>query len=185
MNRAKIESKALRLLLRQPLQGTYALHFFDYRRMLLEPSVRIDSISAYEKRSGTPLPFRTDGMTVKVGSLMLILYDDALTSRERIHFTLAHELGHVYLRHTETSSRTEREANAFAAALLMPEAVVRFLDCQNGKPLTPEEMTLYFGASLAACRRRREEIRYPTDRPSSKEEDELIRRLFTSDPLTE
>jgi Zn-dependent peptidase ImmA (M78 family) len=52
--------------------------------------------------------------------------------RTRQRFTLAHELGHYFLRHRRKSfaepggkSPLEREANRFAASLLMPAAWVR------------------------------------------------------------
>ena len=58
-------------------------------------------------------------------------------ARQRQRFTIAHELGHFVLSHspavsvfddrtiTDPSSTNERQANAFAAGLLMPEGLVR------------------------------------------------------------
>jgi Zn-dependent peptidase ImmA (M78 family) len=48
---------------------------------------------------------------------------------DRLRFTLAHELGHLVM-HRFPSPAMEEEANAFASALLMPEADIRgaFLD---------------------------------------------------------
>ncbi len=169
---------ALKLLLRQPLKGPYALYFFDYRHLLTDGKAVIDTMSAYEKRIGKPLPFRTDGLTLRQGDRALILYDDAIENRGRVNWTIAHELGHVYLRHTEESQKEQREADRFAAALLLPECVIRFLDCQGGRPLTPEEMTTYFGASLTACRRRRTELDGKPDYTPTADGVELVRRLF-------
>ena len=172
------EALALRLLLRQPLKGPYALYFLDYRHLLTDGKAVIDAMTAYEKRSGEPLPFRPDGLTLRQGDLTLILYNDTIENRGRANFTVAHELGHVYLNHTEETPRAQREADRFAAALLMPEAVIRFLDCQGGRPLTPEEMTTYFGASLSACRRRRTELDAKEPTPPTPDGVELVRRLF-------
>lgn len=50
---------------------------------------------------------------------------------ERTEFTLAHEIGHIVLGHTEQSPEAEDEADAFAQQLLAPEAVSIHLDLQN------------------------------------------------------
>lgn len=69
------------------------------------------------------------------GKSWLLLYNDLLTSPGRIRFTIAHELGHYILHrrqhpircdeaamttHAHGGKSIEAEANAFAAALLMP-----------------------------------------------------------------
>jgi len=172
------EAVALKLLLRQSLRGPYALYFLDYRHLPTDGRAIIDTMTAYEARSGTSLPFRPDGLTLRQGDRALILYNDQIENRGRVNFTLAHELGHVYLGHTDESQRNQREADRFAAALLMPEAVIRFLDCEGGRPLTPEEMTTYFGASLTACRRRRSELDAKKPAPPTPDGVELVRRLF-------
>ena len=172
------EAAALKLLLRQPLKGPYALCFFDYRHILTDGKAILDTMTAYEARCGESLPFRPDGLTLRLGEQALILYNDLIDNRGRVNFTIAHELGHVYLNHEEETPRSQREADRFAAALLMPEAVIRFLDCQGGRPLTPAEMTTYFGASLAACRRRRTELDSRKPAPLTPDGVELVRRLF-------
>ena len=153
-----IEEKALSLLVKQDLRGEYALSFFDYRKILTFGRASITSIQAYEKLTGVALPFHPEGMTVRYGNCNFILYDDNIKNRARINWTVAHELGHVFLEHGDDCLKNQREANLFASSLLIPEAVVRFLDCQKGEPISPDEMTNYFGASLSACRRRRDEL---------------------------
>lgn len=66
------------------------------------------------------------------GDNYIILYDDARTPKERINFTIAHELGHIVLGHLKnvtmrprymTNRRNdprEREADAFAGELIRP-----------------------------------------------------------------
>ena len=181
MTRSDIEATALKLLLSQPLHGEYALHFFDYRHLLLHGKAQIDTFASYEKRSGIPLPRGVEGLTLKTAAITLILYNDTIPSQSRIAFTIAHELGHLFLAHEEGSPRTEREADAFAASLLMPEAVIRFLDCQKGRPLTPREMTTYFSASLSACQRRRRNLPPDCRYTPSADACELTRRLFGGD----
>lgn len=53
----------------------------------------------------------------------LILYN-ANHSHERINWTLAHEIGHIYLGHQADGTKEEIEAHFFAAQLLMPEIVL-------------------------------------------------------------
>ena len=129
--RHAIEDEAVRLLLLQPIKGELGLYFLDCRRLLTGGLATIDSMTAYESRVGTVFPFRTDGMTVKQGDLNMIFYDDRTQSRERINWTIAHELGHIILSHKENSDENQRQADEFAASLLIPEAVLRFLDCQK------------------------------------------------------
>ncbi|MGN0778879.1 MAG: ImmA/IrrE family metallo-endopeptidase [Aristaeellaceae bacterium] len=43
----------------------------------------------------------------------------------RLNFTLAHELGHIVLRHRASGAAEEAEADCFASHLLCPDAVLR------------------------------------------------------------
>jgi hypothetical protein len=173
-----IENEAIRLLLKQDLMGEFSLYFLDLKKIKTGGVATIDSISSYEERVGTTFPFRTDGMTLKKGDLNMIFYDERVKSKERINWTIAHELGHILLGHGDSSDTNEHQADQFAASLLIPEAVVRFLDCQNGSPISPEEMTKYFPASLAACTRRRQELSPDKNYIPTKEGTELVGRLF-------
>lgn len=173
-----IEEKALSLLLSQRISGEYALSFLDLRKITACGAAIIDTFSSYEKKTGASLPTSAEGITLKLSGINLILYDDRITNEGRRNWTIAHELGHVLLGHTELNKATEREADAFAAELLMPEIVIRYIDKRDGEPISPEAMTNYFCASLTACKRRR--INLPSDfryRPSEKGI-ELIKRLF-------
>ncbi len=79
--------------------------------------------------------FGPDGATIAEERGFLIVYNDVQPSRERIYFTLAHELGHIFLGHhqelgTDRIRRfwvekplyevLEDEANCFARNLLCP-----------------------------------------------------------------
>ena len=96
-----------------------------------------DLLKATEK-NGTPvfildLPDEIEGAhQVKRDTSFIVINQRKHLNRKR--FTLAHELGHHYLGHgarvdtaetiSSTKEQLEREANAFAAALLMPRAAV-------------------------------------------------------------
>lgn len=49
----------------------------------------------------------------------------------RIRFSLAHELGHIALGHTRSTSTTESEANFFASNFLAPRIAIHFAKCKN------------------------------------------------------
>lgn len=85
----------------------------------------------------------------------------------RKNFTIAHEIGHYALGHVNNVNRlcrdeasnfttgtfqpVEREANAFAAALLMPERIVRFAIGERGYS-TLQSLANLFGVSEVAMR---------------------------------
>lgn len=85
----------------------------------------------------------------------------------RQSFTIAHEIGHFVLGHVNTVNRlcrdeasnfstgtfvpVEREANSFAAALLMPERLIRFAVGERGYNTLASLATL-FGVSEVAMR---------------------------------
>lgn len=70
----------------------------------------------------------------------------------RRRFTIAHELGHIVMHHIPIrvelrSDIKEKEANAFAADLLMPADEVRHCMLQG---MTVSDMASYFGVSVSA-----------------------------------
>ena len=106
--------------------------------------------------SGGHLP---DGMTVSLGSRYLVLYDERVTSAARRHWTLAHELGHILLRHDgRCGSREEREANDFAAELLMPSSALAYLAHITSSPLDEDIVCANFNVSHEAAARRLGEL---------------------------
>lgn len=72
-----------------------------------------------------------------------IFYDDT-KSRERIRFTIMHEIGHIVLEHTEHSQLSESEANFFAKYSLAPPPLVHrikpedYMDISNAFNLSQE-----------------------------------------------
>ena len=98
----------------------------------------------------------------------IIAYSNNKTSAARIHFDIAHELGHICLHEwsediedisKEEFKLKEREANNFAAAFLLPEETFR-KDAERG----PQTITYYkqlkrkWKASIAAMIRRSEKL---------------------------
>jgi Zn-dependent peptidase ImmA (M78 family) len=109
------------------------------------------------------------GCLMKVGDKFGIFYSDRFSSDGFRRFTVAHELGHYFLeghiaylfsqgneRHESESGfisddRYEREADAFAAALLMPEELFKNV-CARVKPglRAVETLAEQCGTSLTA-----------------------------------
>ena len=98
----------------------------------------------------------------------LIAYSNNKTSASRIHFDIAHELGHICMHEwsddienltKEEFKDREREANEFAAAFLLPEQTFR-RDAASG----PHTITYYkqlkkkWKVSIAAMIRRAEKL---------------------------
>jgi Zn-dependent peptidase ImmA (M78 family) len=92
-------------------------------------------------------------LVIKDGRASIGLESDQ--SSERMRFTIAHELGHYFLHRSlkstfvdevfarsGTSNRLEREANAFAAALLMPEELINdaIKEVVGSRPIRDEEI---------------------------------------------
>ena len=81
-----------------------------------------------EKEVGSKL----DAVTKRIGDEIFIVYNKE-RHPNRIRFSIAHELGHLYMGHVHGSSSLdfgsenfdEKEANQFAAQLLMPTKLLR------------------------------------------------------------
>ncbi len=68
------------------------------------------------------------GFTIHIKNFDMIFYDDEISFGSQ-RFTIAHEIGHIVLKHLLISSEVtrEKEANMFAARILMPMCVL--LEC--------------------------------------------------------
>ncbi|MCQ2595383.1 MAG: ImmA/IrrE family metallo-endopeptidase [Treponemataceae bacterium] len=76
-----------------------------------------------------------DGYSIKIGNKYIIYYNDEL-DRNRIKFTIWHEIAHIQLGHLETDctelyALLEEEANHFAAFIMAPLALVHNLGLSN------------------------------------------------------
>lgn len=79
----------------------------------------------------------------------LLLYNDELyQSPERLRFTLAHELGHIVLKHRQDSYVEDMEADTFAQHLLCPEPLMEPMRADANAWI----MSLAFGLSMSAVR---------------------------------
>lgn len=107
-------------------------------------SVPIDAIGIANKLGirciEKDLEDEADGSLVREGNKSLMVINSRITNDARKNFTIAHELGHYYIKHHNEDQYTcsssdmqlfdisnkeiEAEANCFAAELLMPEKLI-------------------------------------------------------------
>lgn len=156
--REKIREEAARLLARMELSSFFAMGLLDLRRQGGVCNCLVDTFASFCKQSGCELPSpRPCGMTLaRKDGMSLILYDEML-SPERRNFTIAHEMGHLCLLHKEPSEEGEREADLFAASLLIPDVLVFAWEERNGR-MDEEQMTRLFSVSMTAARRKRRDL---------------------------
>jgi Zn-dependent peptidase ImmA (M78 family) len=107
--------------------------------MRFSKQIIFDSLQHFSHVTQTPLYQFTnskgmlkDGCTVALNSIYLVLYNIKESNRARINWTLAHEVGHIYLNHKKDCNTEEIEANFFASELLMPEILVRSIQHELG-----------------------------------------------------
>jgi len=106
---------------------------------------------------------QNDGFTLLIHGRPFILYNNSIQPRQRIRFTIAHELGHILCGHSFCASGgvlhtrrnrgdlaqgdpREYEANCFAMRLLSPSIVLHRIGVRS-----PEEIALLCGLSPAAA----------------------------------
>lgn len=130
---SRLEKLATDLLLGQDDFDTLKI---NVQQLKYDYPIAFDSIQHYcqvTKRNVREVEIEclNNGCTLVISEGYLILYNQE-HSLDRINWTLAHEVGHVYAGHTRDGEKEEIEAHFFAAQLLMPEAVIRKLKNEIG-----------------------------------------------------
>lgn len=89
------------------------------------------------------------GFTLRIGRRMFIFYDENVSIPLQ-RFTIAHEIGHIVLKHfyINDHNNDEKEANMFAARLLMPMCVLHECNIYNASQIQEicevSEMAAYY-----------------------------------------
>lgn len=148
---------AAELLLRQRLRSL----FIDVTKLWYNRPVLFQTYGEFCRETRMTLPqLRAqadlrDGCMVRRDrngvSVCVVLYNEAQKNMRRRNFTLAHEIGHIYLEHGQDGPKDEAEADAFAAELLMPSALVQELAWRRTTPLTWEDLCEVFAVSRRAA----------------------------------
>lgn len=100
------------------------------RRTWMMPAGPVVELTQWVERAGcfvmhTELPDSAmSGVTLRVPDMRPCIFLNRTMPADRLRHTLAHELGHLIM-HRYPSENMEREANAFAAAFLMPAHDIR------------------------------------------------------------
>ena len=120
------------------------------------------------------LEYGYDGFSVAglKGQTFILYNDQSPLCRQR--FTVAHELGHLLLRHQGHIRRHEEEADFFASLLLLPDAVLNLLR-SRGISLTEAFLMKTFGVSRHTAQYKRAAFTRP---PICHPLDQQIEALF-------
>ena len=121
-----------------------------------------------------------DAMTLRQdlgnGRTIYEMVYDSRVRPSRLRFTLAHELGHIILKHKQETVVQEREADCFAAHLLAPRPVLVLLSEYGVRMDDPSAVSEIFGLSMSAS----EVTIRDTFRSQDKELTESVKKLFSS-----
>lgn len=121
-----------------------------------------------------------DGFTVYNGNNYCIAYNETVSVKSRVNFTLMHEVGHIVCGHFDGSGSTlesgnyrrlEAEANFFATNVLAPASVVTACGFN-----TPQLLHCACGISFEAAKVRLQQLQNFNKKPA----DEKIQRAFST-----
>lgn len=144
---------------------------YNVSELPVKPSLiaRAAGIKVIKNSNVHELALHESGASLLDGEQWYIIYDDENT-RQRCRFTVAHELGHIFLGHELrkgyhartfdlTKPAIEQEADVFASRLLAPACVIWGLGLHN-----TEDIAKLCDISISAARIRAERMKILYDR---------------------
>ena len=150
---------ATELLCRQNLSE----RILDVKNLRYDKNIVFDTIQNYCVLTGIPITaliedkysILNDGCCLydKQTDTYIILYNAFDSSFEHQNWTLAHEVGHIYLGHKSDGPIEEVEAHYFASQLFMPEFTLFMMKKEYGM-FNAHDLTEIFGVSYAAAKKR-------------------------------
>ena len=132
----------------------------NIREMDFDKPIIIDTYENYARLTGitvemlSPAEPLKDGYTIISKDLYVVLYNDEILNQEHLNWTLAHEIGHIYLNHDKDGPKQEVEAHWFAAELLAPEPLIRYMLYNEEVELSPHKIREIFELSKEASEKR-------------------------------
>lgn len=154
-NFSRCEKLATELLAKQTLYSSR----IDVKTLVYDKNIIFDSIQNYCKLTNANLneftgenQLLSEGCFIKHGDVYVVLYNAKAQSLEHLNWTLAHEIGHIYMGHIKDSAIEEIEAHFFAAQLLMPQYTI-YKMFELGS-VTPEDIYMLFNVSPVAANKR-------------------------------
>ena len=135
----------------------------DVRTLEYSKNIVFDSLQAYCQYTRQPIErfiseensLLKDSCTLydRETNYYIVLYNDDIRIWERKNWSIAHEIGHIYLEHTKDEEIEEVESHFFAAQLLMPEYTLYKITQEYGS-IQPNYLTEIFGVSNRAAKKR-------------------------------
>lgn len=150
----RAQDLATEMLLNQSINSL----FFDIRTFQFSHKILIDSVQHYAEVANKPVSHFTNDLfagccCIKHPRCSLILFDANEANGRRRNWGIAHEIGHIYLGHTQDGEKEEKEAHFFAAQTTMPEIALIEIGRRSGE-LTTKDIYDHFNASLCAATKR-------------------------------
>ena len=128
----------------------------------LKKIARISGIKIIANSVAHKLPSNVNGMTIYQNNTFYIIFNDLLKASV-CRFTIAHEIGHIVLKHTMTNSTyglsftsnkpiEESEADIFAIRLLAPACILHEIGASTAEEIMKVCNISYSAASIRAER---------------------------------
>ena len=173
----RAQNTATELLLQQDIKSLY----IDVRDFKLPDCIHIDSIQNFCSLTGFPSTELADGnidgaCLLKKGPHRIILYDDQIENEQRKHWGICHELGHVFLDHSDDNKESEIEAHFFAAQIVMPEIVLWDILKRKGS-ITDYDIYESFNVSYMAANKRIDTLQRRSRFNSSLRDKQLLEKF--------
>ena len=121
----------------------YVLVFSSYKNYAKKTGINVSDLSCNGE-------FKDAMIINHTNETKIILYNSDITSKGRILWNKAHELGHIVLKHRKQGETEEIEANTFASQLLLPQCLLKEL-LRNNLSVTTDYIITKFGLSKAAA----------------------------------
>lgn len=133
----------------------------NVEKLVYDKEIIFDSIQNYALYTKTPLDYfmsketqkLIDGCMLIKDGVHIVLYNSGINYIEKLNWTLAHEIGHIYLGHTRGVGDEEIEAHFFAAQLLMPTYTIYRMSLKHGA-VNGCDLAEIFGVSPEAANKR-------------------------------
>lgn len=154
----KATKVATHLLYRQDLSD----RVLDVENLVYDKPICFDSLQNYALLTKTPMDKlvakkspTSDGVCVydPETDLYVVLYNALDKNAAHRNWTIAHEVGHVYLDHKTDGDIEEVEAHFFVGQLFMPEYTLLKMNQEYGM-FTPEDLSEIFGVSIQSAEKR-------------------------------
>ena len=148
---------------------------FDLRDICEKMEVNLIPYSAFDDKKTLLLKRSEDGFNFfnPYNNHIEIYYNDEQIPKDRIKFTIPHELGHISLNHyylsKDTNVNKESEANVFANEFYVPQAFILYY-----KMFTTSELISNFGITYEYARVLLDKLSQRPNKNLTSQEEQLI-----------